>query len=137
MAIKHLDHLNMSVSNFDETAAWYGRVFGFEIVEQGVEDGQPWGVIKAGEAMLCIYQHPERQPRTKKSLMKTGMHFMSHFGLRIDNRAEWLETVKREKVRVGYGGEVRWPHSSAWYVEDPNGYEIEVALWDGDSVRFD
>ena len=56
--------------------------------------------------------------------------------LRITDREAWTDTVERESVTVGYGGEVRWPHSSAWYVTDPTGYEIEVALWDDDTVRF-
>ena len=33
-------------------------------------------------------------------------------------------------------GAVAWPHATAWYVLDPTGYEIEVALWDDDVVRF-
>ncbi|MCA8946658.1 MAG: VOC family protein, partial [Planctomycetes bacterium] len=59
MKVKQLDHLNLSVINFEQSAEWYKRVLGFEIVEQGIQDGQPWGVIKNGDAMLCIYQHPE------------------------------------------------------------------------------
>ena len=64
------------------------------------------------------------------------LHGLSHFGLRIQDRAAWEETVAREQVEVSYGGEVDWPHSSAWYVVDPTGYEIEVALWDDDAVAF-
>lgn len=44
--------------------------------------------------------------------------------------------MAREGVEVRYGGEVRWPHWSSWYVLDPMGYEIEVALWEGDQVAF-
>lgn len=62
---------------------------------------------------------------------------MAHFGLRITDADEWLETVDREGLEVLYGGEVAWPHSTSWYLTDPTGYEIEVALWDRDRIAFD
>ncbi len=34
MNLKNIDHLNLTVANFDETVAWYGRVFGFELPPQ-------------------------------------------------------------------------------------------------------
>ena len=61
---------------------------------------------------------------------------MNHFALRITDEAGWRETLARERLPLNWGGETRWPHSTAWYVTDPTGYEIEVALWDDDTVRF-
>ena len=61
MQVKHLDHVNLTVRSFDETVDWYRRIFGFEIVEEEVEDGVRWGVIRSGDAMLCIYEHPGRE----------------------------------------------------------------------------
>lgn len=136
MQVKHLDHLNFSVVNFEETADWYARVFGFEIVEQGIEDAQPWGVIRTGDAMLCIYQHPELKPYDKRALAKSGSHCIAHFAMRITDRDAWVKTVKREKLKLYYGGEIAYPHSTSWYVKDPNGYDIEVALWNDDEVNF-
>ena len=134
MRVKQLDHLNISVSVFDETADWYARVFGFEVVEDQVDaDGIRWGVIRSGDAMLCIYEHPDLEsvkPRTR------GIHGINHFALRITDREEWERILESEQLELNWGGEVRWPHSTAWYVSDPTGYEIEVALWDGDKVAF-
>ncbi len=70
ITVKHLDHINLSVTDFDQSIDWYARIFDFELVEEALQDG------------------------------------------------------------------VRWPHSLAWYVKDPTGYEIEVALWNDDEVRF-
>jgi catechol 2,3-dioxygenase-like lactoylglutathione lyase family enzyme len=39
MLVSNLDHLNLSVNNFDETVEWYNKIFGFKLVEQGVQDG--------------------------------------------------------------------------------------------------
>src|SRR5262245_6547345 len=133
MAVRHLDHVNMSVQNLAESLDWYRRVFGFEKVEGGVIDGRPWAIVKSGDAMLCLYEHPERKVPDPDV---HGHHAASHFGIRIDDAAAWEETVAREKVEVEYGGAYRWPHSTSWYVEDPTGHSIEVACWDDDRVRF-
>lgn len=138
MNVKHLDHLNLSVRDFAATAHWYGRVFGFEVVEEAVDErGIRWGVLRSGEALLCVYEHPELSFADCDALQREGKHALCHFGLRITDRAAWEATVEREGVEVNYGGSVRWPHSTAWYVTDPTGWEIEVALWDGDTVAFD
>ena len=133
MTVKHLDHLNMTVKNLKETIEWYQRVFGFEIVEDGTWKGAPWAIIRSGDAMLCIYEHPELTAIDDDG---APSHHINHFGLRITDQEKWEETLERESVRVHYGP-YRWPHSTAWYVCDPTGYEIEVALWDNDRVTFD
>ena len=135
MRVKHLDHLNISVRSFDESADWYGRVFGFEVVEDQVdENGVRWGVLRGGEAMLCIYEYPSLEFHADPR--REGRHGINHFGLRITDREEWERTIESEKIAVNYGGAVSWPHSTAWYVNDPTGYEIEVALWTNDTVAF-
>ena len=136
MQVKHLDHLNLSVESLDATVDWYGRVFGFRLVEEDVTDEVRWGVIRSGEALLCIYEHPGRRQLDRFQLAEAGLHGFAHFGLRVTDAEAWRETVEREGVEVLYGGVIDWPHSKAWYVKDPTGHEIEVALWDGDRVDF-
>jgi catechol-2,3-dioxygenase len=133
MAVKHLDHLNMSVRDLEESVRWYGRVFGFEPQERGTYDGRPWAILRSGEALLCLYEHRGRGEPDPEA---HGHHGLSHFGLRITDRVAWEATVAREKVPVQYGGAYDWPHSTAWYVTDPTGHEIEVALWQDDRIRF-
>ena len=50
---------------------------------------------------------------------------------------DWEEVIEREGLEVLYGGPVHWPHSTSWYVQDPTGWEIEVALWNDDVITFD
>jgi catechol 2,3-dioxygenase-like lactoylglutathione lyase family enzyme len=134
--VKHLDHLNMTVASFGDTVDWYGRVFGFEVVEEGLQNGRPWGVLRAGEALLCVYEAPQRTTPPHWTEPE-GIHRVHHFGLRITDREAWEATVTREALPVRYGGAYEWPHSTSWYVTDPSGHEIEVALWRDDAVRFD
>lgn len=135
--ISNLDHLNLSVTDFEETAEWYSRVFGFEVVERGIQKNVPWGVIKAGNAMLCIYQHPEYSFMTGNDLELRKMHGLSHFALKVKDRKEWEAVVERENLKVNYGGAIKWKNSTSWYVNDPTGYEIEVAHWHTGSPVFE
>jgi catechol 2,3-dioxygenase-like lactoylglutathione lyase family enzyme len=133
MSVKHLDHLNMSVADLAASEAWYGRVFGFRRVEGGMYEGRPWAILRSGEALLCLYEYPERKDPDPEV---HGHHAPSHFGLRITDAKEFEETARKEGVEILYGGAVQWPHSTAFYVQDPTGYEIEVACWKGDRVQF-
>ena len=136
MQVKHLDHINLTVANFKETADWYRRVFEFEVVERGIDsEKKPWGVLRSGDALLCIYERPDFRFEGYSAQVGKRVHAMAHFGLRITDRAKWLETIGREKIKCTYS-DFRYPHSNSWYVIDPTGWEIEVALWDGDTVAF-
>ena len=137
MKIKHLDHLNMTVSNLSESIDWYRNVFGFEKVEHGVRNGTPWAIVKSGEALLCMYEDSSRQP--PQQFLKRGgdTHTIYHFGLRITDRDAWLAKIEKYNLELEYGGEADYPHSKSWYVFDPTGYGIEVALWNDDTIAFD
>lgn len=130
MVIRQLDHLNLTVHKLDSTLEFYERMFGFEKVEEGNWDGVPWMILRAGDAMLCMYEHPDYVAPSE------GTHGVSHFGLRVSDEATWRQTVEREAPRLLFGGVVSWPHSTAWYVADPTGNIIEVVAWKGDVVRF-
>ncbi|MCH7762561.1 MAG: VOC family protein [Candidatus Marinimicrobia bacterium] len=137
MSVTQLDHLNLSVHNFKETVEWYQKVFDFMLVEKGVQDGNPWGVIQKGSALLCIYEHPDLVLLDRFESAEKSIHYLAHFGLRIDNLKEWEKTIERENIVVMYEGPIRWPKSLAWYIKDPTGWEIEVALWDDNKIKFE
>ena len=131
--IQFLDHINLSVADFATSVEFYRRVFEFELVEEGVMQGRPWGIIKSGEALLCLY---ENQDLTFVSRHDRNQHGVNHFSLRITDETQWLEKVQKEKLPINYGGPVQHPHSKAWYLNDPTGYEIEVAYWLGGKSQF-
>jgi catechol 2,3-dioxygenase-like lactoylglutathione lyase family enzyme len=131
-----LDHLNMTVNSFKETSDWYGKLFGFEIVEQGTRDGQPWGILRRDETMLCIYEVEGKAKSKRHDHPSQRQYRINHFGLRIADKAFFEELLQQHKIKTYYDSPVRYPHSLSWYVLDPSGHEIEVALWDGDQLRF-
>ena len=133
-----LDHLNLSVRDFDETVDWYGRVFDFALVEEGMWDGVRWGILRSargtGDALLCVYHHPEYSFVDAEATGRRRTHGIRHPGFRITDEEGWRETLARERLEFE---EIRYPHSRSWYVNDPTGYDIEVVLWDGDRVVFE
>lgn len=135
--VQRLDHLNLTVTSFRESARWYEALFGFEIVEEETTDGVHWGVLKAGDTMLCLYEHPEFRQLDRFQLADAGLHGMAHFALRITDAETWQARAAQLQVEILYDGLVRWPHSNSWYIQDPTGYEIEVVSWDGEQVVFD
>ena len=137
MNLKNIDHINLTVANFEKTIAWYGQVFGFKLVEENIQDGVRWGVIRNKDVMLCIYEHPECQHEDRFVQLDKGLHRINHFGFRITDRKEWETIIERENLTVLYNGPISWPHSTSWYVTDPTGWEIEVALWKDDTIRFE
>ena len=139
MKTANIDHLNLSVRDFDETVAWYGRVFGFELVEESTQpDGTHFGVLRSESAMLCIYEHADLEYVHCDKLRARGMHAICHFALRIPaaERADWEATVKRENLQLDFGGAIAYDHSTSWYVKDPTGWSIEVVLWHEDEPAF-
>lgn len=130
MVIRQLDHLNLTVHSLDETLDFYRRVFGFEKVEEGLYNGLPWMILRAEDALLCMYEHSDAE------MPGPGVHQVNHFALRVGDVQAWVQTLEREAVQVRYGGVVQWPHSRSWYVLDPTGHEIEVVAWNEDVVRF-
>ena len=135
MKVTQLDHLNLTVRDLREALRWYRRVFGFEIVESGEREGGPWAIVQSGDAILCLVEVPGKE--APPLWPEVGAeHRVNHYGLRIDDRERWEETLRSERVQVDYGGPIRWPNSISWYIRDPSGVPIEVALWDVGAPTF-
>jgi lactoylglutathione lyase len=117
-----IDHLNLQVIKLSESVEFYSRLFGFKILKEEREyDG---AIIGNDRVKLCLYEDPDF-----KGYKKNGMN---HFCLHVENFDEILEACKKQGVKVNYGGIVPWEKSDSVYIEDPNGYEIELSrVWGG------
>ena len=119
--VKAMDHINMRVRNLAESAEFYGKNFGFEVKEDhSGEAEEPWMIIgRPGVAYLCLYEHPDKA-------ISDEVLRISHFGFVLEDFDNALEALRPNGVKILYGGEVSWPRSRSIYLEDPNGYEIEL-----------
>ncbi len=117
--VKQLDSVEMQVRDLARTAAWYRRVFGFEVVAR---DDDRHAILLGGDAVLRISQHADPAPRAR-------------FGLRITDRAAWERTIERERLELR-AGPVRGQYATSWVVADPDGTELEIVSWDFDQIVF-
>ena len=72
LRLRHLDHLNLSVTDLAQTRDWYARVFGFELVEEGVQDdGTPWAILRSGDAKADkLLYRAEQQEQAARVLVE-------------------------------------------------------------------
>ena len=117
LKVTGIDHLNMEVKNLEETVKFYNDLFGFEVREdQPAENSK---IIGNDAVKLCLYETTGFTLYEKK-----GYH---HFGLHIENFDNVLAKCKEMGLKIYYGGPLEWAHSTSVYIQDPNGYEIELS----------
>ncbi len=114
-----IDHINMIVKDLDESIEFYSTVFGFVVKKKQPE--QDSVIIGDENVKLCIYEGDSAGDRNG----------ISHFGFHVTDFDEVLETCKRLNVPVKYNGILEWEKSRSVYIEDPNGYEIELSEVEG------
>jgi catechol 2,3-dioxygenase-like lactoylglutathione lyase family enzyme len=137
VTVRHIDHLNMTVRDLRASLEFYRTLFGFEVVERGQPVGEPsWAIVRSGDAMLCLYEHP-KVPLGPKYPERPRLQDVRHFALRIVDGTAFVALLAELGIEMAYGGPVRWPHSTSYYISDPTGHQIEVVLWDDDQIRFD
>lgn len=133
--IQQLDHLNMTVRSLDESIDFYAGLFNFEVVERCNTDPYPWAIIKSGEAMLCLYEHAQLETGPKYPT-PPAIHEMRHFALRITDGPAMEKLLRERDVPMMYGGPVTWPYSTAYYIVDPTGHQIELVAWNDNEIKF-
>lgn len=131
-----IDHINLSVKSFLESAQWYNAVFGFEIVEQGIYKGLPWGVLRSQDTMLCVYEEKDKRISFEDEPILNQFHRIYHFGLRIKTKEDWELKVRAMKLKTYYQSPIKYNFSTSWYVCDPSGHKIEVSCWENNEIKF-
>jgi len=126
MTIK-LDHINLTTSNLTDSIEWYGKVFGFELVESGTTpEGIRWGIVAFSDSMICMTEYGGRVPADRAE--DKSVHQIYHFGIRVSDIEKWQQTIRDQKLKLYYGGQIEYSSSKSWYVHDPSGHEIEVSF---------
>lgn len=117
-----IDHVNLQVINLEATCAFYRELFGFSVLEDIPE--QHGRIIGNDRVKLAVYETPGM-----KRYQKVGF---AHFSLHLDNFGDVEAKCAAMGIPIQYDGVVDWAHSRSYYINDPNGYEIELAeVWGG------
>ena len=120
-----IDHLNLDVIDLEESCKFWHALLGFEVLEEIPE--QKGKIIGVKSALLALYENP--------SMQKCEKGGFSHVSFNIQNFNDVEDRCKELGISIKYDGAVQWPHSKSIYIEDPNGYDIELSeVWGGDLV---
>lgn len=119
-----IDHVNISVKDIAVSAHWYETVFGFKVVEAGLNmSGSKYAIVENQDTMICMSEHPDwKEPGQDLK----NQHQIFHFGFRVLDLDLWRSKIHMLGL-VLTAEEIRYQRSISWYVLDPNGYEIEVS----------
>lgn len=115
--ILDIDHLNISTTKYTETLNFYKDHFGFETKEVGVYHGKEYQIIGIPNTLyLAIYQtdHVNEQAR------------VNHVGFHVKNYDQTHEYCVNHNIKITQDT-FQYPLSRSFYIEDPNGLEIEIA----------
>jgi len=118
-----IDHVNILVRDLDETTDFYAGLLGFEVLEDMPDHN---GRIIGNEwAKLAVYESDDfRHDRNRSGFTHVSFH--------IENFDDITTRCEELGVTVKYGGPVQWPRSRSIYVDDPDGYEVELSeVWGG------
>ena len=119
-----MDHLNLRVKNIQETVNFYNKVFNFEIKEEGFSQmsGKKFAIIgESNKGMLCIYEDPDFDNKNSN---------IGHIGFNVEYKEGMIEYLKQNSIQINYyqeSGIVEYSESSSIYIQDPNGYELELS----------
>ncbi len=126
LKITGIDHLNLTVRNLDISCLFWKKLLGFEPLEEIPE--QQGRIIGNQNALLALYEDPNFDPYNKKGF--------NHLSFHIENFDDVEQKCKEMNLKIEYGGVLEWPNSRSIYINDPNGYEIELAeVWGGGLIN--
>ncbi|HIF45494.1 MAG TPA: hypothetical protein EYQ73_01690, partial [Candidatus Poseidoniales archaeon] len=114
--VSMLDHVNFTVKDLDASFEFYHKVFGFEPMERDDSNSPRWGIMKSNDAIICMTERPNCEFIDRHEAVKRGLQYMAHVGMRIHDRESWEATIIDQDIKVNYGGEIKMPHGSSWYI---------------------
>jgi lactoylglutathione lyase len=118
-----IDHVNLQVRDLDETTGFYATLLGFEILEDMPEHNGR--IIGNERAKLAVYEN-------RNFVHDRDNSAFAHVSFHIENFDDVIGRCRELGIPVKYGGAVQWPHSRSIYIDDPNGYEVELSeSWGG------
>ena len=128
-----IDHINLTVSHLESSVNWYEKVFGFELVQDGVygEIKIRWAIVAHKDSMICMHELKERRKAAENK--KENFHQIQHFRIRVFNLKIWKKKIKNSKLKPVI---VKYPYSISYYVDDPDGHEIEVSWTKNSTLHF-
>ena len=127
MSAARLEHVNMTVSDPKETAAWIERVFGWKIRWEGPGMQTGYTVhIGNDDSYVALFTYPNTPgPKDESYVTKGGLN---HWAVVVDDLDEIEKRVKAEGFTTGNHAD--YEPGRRFYFHDNDSIEIEVVQYD-------
>ncbi|MFT3965775.1 MAG: VOC family protein [Sphingobium sp.] len=136
----NLHHVGISVSDLEQSMAFYRRHFGMELAVPVfpfdgpmIEDIQDLpgasgrlGVLRRGDFMLELFEYAAPRPAPKDALHSVGDHGISHFGIMVDGIEALVAAMHSEGVHFHSPIQTFPSGMKAAYGRDPDGNVFEL-----------
>ncbi|MCT8343573.1 VOC family protein [Photorhabdus kleinii] len=127
--VTRFDHIQMEVSNLEESIRFYEDVFGFQKKEAGLRRMVRW-VIMGNESKLYLCMH---EYAGRAGIENTGLE-ITHVGFIVEDFSSVVQKLKEHGVMLPDGEMIQYHSSRSVYFLDPNGYKIEISEFDGGGI---
>ena len=128
--VKHIDHVALTVKDVDRSIAWYRGVLGLERRHQEVWGSIP-AVMYAGETGIALF--PAATPIPNPAPDRRTTTVMRHLAFQVD-RSNFLRAQAELRGRgISFTFEDHQIAHSI-YLNDPDGYEIELTTYELDAA---
>ncbi len=118
------DHIHLRSPDAEETARWYERMFGAEIIRSVQSDGKPRLDLKLGGVAVFIAQVPEEnavaQPPEPPHLG------LEHIGLRVDGIDAAVAELKQKGAEFTVEPKTIRPGVRIAFLRGPQNVHIEL-----------
>lgn len=115
LPVKSIDHIRMYVRNLETSVSFYNSLFGFKTYE---DDGI-FKIIGNEDIKLCLQEIDIP--------VDSNTNGIQHFGFWIDMDFSLVEPILK-KMRISFSkSEWEQTESTSLYIEDPDGYRIELS----------
>jgi catechol 2,3-dioxygenase-like lactoylglutathione lyase family enzyme len=118
------DHVHLRSPDPDETARYYERMFGAEIIKSVMSDGIPRTDMILGGVMFFIAQVPEAAPLAQKP--EGSFVGLDHMGLRVRDIDRVCEELKAKGAEFTVEPKTIRPGVRIAFVKGPQNVLIEL-----------
>jgi lactoylglutathione lyase len=118
------DHVHLRSPNPDETAAYYERMFGAEIIKSVMSNGLPRTDMKLGGVMFFIAEVPQDAPLAQKA--EGSFVGLDHMGLRVRNIDAVCDELKAKGAEFTVEPKTIRPGVRIAFVRGPQNVLIEL-----------
>jgi catechol 2,3-dioxygenase-like lactoylglutathione lyase family enzyme len=121
-------HVGISVANAEESAAWYKKMFGFEVVTRMTQGNMIIVHIKRGNCYIELFQVADAKPLPEYRRDPTadlGVHGLVHMAFQVSDVQAVTKELKAKGAEIAMGP-VDTPGVAFVFIRDNSGNAFEL-----------